>query len=139
MAKYNPQGMRFQERRQEAIEGEVAEMHPAPDNIPPDVWRLIQDNGRIATRRLNELLTSARFHRLKASEQAKLISLAQTRAYGAPQAATKRVAKTVLHINDATAAALPDMASRTSLPEYASNPETRPVSDLQEDLGSDRS
>lgn len=105
-----------------SVEIEMGEIIPLnqPDNIPSDVWALIQENGRLATERLNELLNSTRFHRLKASDQAKLIQLAQDRAYGRPDPGVKRTIKTVSHeIHDATAYSLRDLQSRLALPEYS--------------------
>lgn len=101
------------------VEAEIVQLNQ-PDNIPHDVWLLIQENGRLATERLNELLNSQRFHRLKASDQAKLIQLAQDRAYGRPDPGVKRTIKTVSHeMSDATAHSLRLLTDRTSLPEYA--------------------
>ena len=102
-----------------AVEAEIVQLNQ-PDNIPHDVWNLIQENGRLATERLNELLNSQRFHRLKASDQAKLIQLAQDRAYGRPDPGVKRSIKTVSHeMSDATAASLRALSGRMTLPEYS--------------------
>lgn len=92
--------------------------HAAPEHVPDDVWQVMQENGRQATQRLQELLTSARFHRLKTSDQARLIALAQERAYGKPDPGVKRSVKVHAHVSDATALALAKAADRTRLPEY---------------------
>lgn len=116
-----------------AVEIELGEIVPLnqPDNIPSDVWALIQDNGRVATERLSELLNSQRFHRLKASDQAKLIQLAQDRAFGRPDPGVKRTIKTVSHeIHDATAHSLRNLQTRLTLPEYSRARRTDDAPDL---------
>ena len=87
-----------------------------PDNIPADVWNLIQESGRVATERLHELLVSTRFTRLRSSDQARLIKLAQDRAYGAP-ANSKSEQKNSAYI-DVTAEELGSIADKSELPEY---------------------
>ena len=104
----------------EQVEAEIEEHSLRPDDIPADVWELIQENGRLATERLNEILASPRFTRLRAGDQAKLIALAQNRAYGMPK--TNNAAATANRkrggLMDATASELRDLASRAALPEY---------------------
>lgn len=107
------------ERKQEVredLEGVVGPMDAPPDGIAPETWNLIKENGHLATVRLNEILNSKRFHRLSASSQARLIQLAQDRAFGKP-IAQKAVTKSLV-ITDATARALADQAQRAALPEY---------------------
>ena len=109
---------------QEEIENEIAGLPQnyahKEEHIPDDVWEIIQDNGRLATKRLNELLTSHRFHRYKASDQAKLISLAQDRAYGKPNPGIKKVVKATIDLGskDATNASIKNLRDRLRLPEY---------------------
>lgn len=89
------------------------------DRIPDDVWDIMQDTGRVATQRLLELLNSTRFHRLRTSDQAKLIQLAQDRAYGRADNGVKRTIKAVITADsDATATALARMNTRAILPEF---------------------
>ena len=100
-----------------ALEGEVERMDSRPDDISAEVWDMIQENGELATTRLNEILSSPRFLRIRASDQAKLIALAQNRAYGSPKqnrADNKRSGKLV----DVTAHELGELAQRATLPEY---------------------
>lgn len=100
---------------------QVVEFKGQSDNerISDQDWLLIQENGSLATLRLNELLKSKRFHRLKASEQARLIQLAQDRAYGRPDPGIKRSVKLTLSAGaDATAQALADLTHKARLPEY---------------------
>lgn len=99
---------------------EIQEMALKPDDIPAEVWAMIQENGELATRRLNEILGSPRFARLRAGDQAKLIALAQNRAYGMPKtnnaaSAGKRRGTS----GDVTATELRQLASRAALPEYS--------------------
>lgn len=104
-----------------AVEAEVQDMSPKPDDIPHDVWELIQETGELATRRLHEIISGPRFMRLRAGDQAKLIALAQNRAYGMPKqnnAATAGGKKRAL-AGDVTASELQAMADRTVLPEYS--------------------
>ena len=121
--KISQQIQRLNETLESDVELEAATDRPEivqlnqPDNIPKDVWDMIQDNGRVATQRLNELLNSPRFHRLRAGEQAKLIQLAQDRAYGRPEQGQKRITKTVSHeLSDETARALRNAQTRMNLP-----------------------
>lgn len=101
-----------------AIVVELEEMNAKPDDIPADVWQMIQENGRIATERLNEILTSPRFMRLKAGDQAKLIALAQSRAYGNPKTSGAGEAKRRVGRGDVVADELHKLAYRATLPEY---------------------
>lgn len=91
-----------------------------PDDVPEDVWRQIQDNGRLATELLGQILESPRFLRYRPSEQAKLIALAQNRAYGMPKAAvnTQANGKRRAGSMDVTQHALNNLVSRATLPEY---------------------
>lgn len=86
-----------------------------PDNIDNDTWLLIQDNGRLATERLNEILSSPRFSRMRPGDQAKLIKLAQDRAYGLPASNKGENKRPIV---DVTAKELRDKANRAALPEY---------------------
>jgi len=97
---------------------EVGELTPLgkPDNVPADVWALVQDNGRLATERLNEILSSTRFHRMKASDQARFIKLAQDRAYGQPGQVNDNKKGVIV---DLTAQEMAKLAKRADLPEYA--------------------
>ena len=107
------------EAHKEAMANEIEEMSFKPDDIPADVWNLIQENGRLATERLNEILSSPRFARLRPGDQAKLITLGQNRAYG--QARTNNAAannKRRVSASDVTATELRDLANRSTLPEY---------------------
>lgn len=101
------------------VENNVVEvMDFRPDNISQEVWDLIQENGELATRRLNEILHSPRFPRLRASDQAKLIALAQNRAYGMPHNNNATGSKRSGSVSDVTQAELNDLAARAALPEY---------------------
>jgi hypothetical protein len=107
------------EKQAAAVEAEVQEMAIKPDDIPNDVWELIQENGALATQRLNEILSSPRFTRLRAGDQAKLIALAQNRAYGMPKQNTAAMnGKNRGLAGDVTASELRDLAARAALPEY---------------------
>jgi len=117
--KENQAGGDDQASRQLASELAELSSPTRPDDIPPDVWSLIQDNGRLATERLNEILNDPRFIRYSPAAQAKLIQLAQDRAYGRANPGVKRVEKRVSHeLADATAASLNRAKSRLHLPEY---------------------
>lgn len=89
-----------------------------PEHIDADTWALIQDTGRLACERLYAILSDPKFLRLRAGDQAKLIALAQTRAYGI--AVAKKEAKRG-RIIDVTAEQLRDTAVRAALPEYRKN------------------
>ena len=102
----------------EVESGEVRVMDFRPDNISQEVWDLIQENGELATMRLNEILSSPRFHRIRASDQAKLIALAQNRAYGMPQMAAKDASKRQAGSSDVTQAELNNLVYKATLPEY---------------------
>lgn len=102
------------QEEEKAVEGEVTQLGQ-PDHIDADTWALIQDTGRLASERLYEILSSPKFTRLRAGDQAKLIKLAQDRAYGAV-AAKKEVKK--FHHLDVTAEHLNDLVKRARLPEY---------------------
>lgn len=86
-----------------------------PDNIDSETWDLIQETGKLATERLYEILASPRFLRLRAGDQAKVIKIAQDRAFGVP---TSNRESTKRPIIDITAKALTDLARRAALPEY---------------------
>ena len=101
----------------EAVEN-VEEMSAKPDDIPADVWNLIQENGRLATERLHQILSSPKFTRLRAGDQAKLIALAQNRAYGNPKVSGAGEAKKKVGRHDVIANELAQQAYRASLPEY---------------------
>ncbi len=101
-----------------ALEGEVERLDSRPDDITAEVWDLMQENGELATQRLNEILTSTRFLRLRASDQAKLIALAQNRAYGSPKQNRDNENRRGGKLIDATASELGDLLRRASLPEY---------------------
>ena len=109
----------MQEREEAAVEKEIEQMATKPDDVPADVWELIQDNGRLATQRLNSLLSSPRFARFKVADQAKLIALAQDRAYGKAKTNSAAIeAKRRSSAVDATAASLNELARKAALPEY---------------------
>ena len=100
------------------VVGEIELLDGRPDNIPKKTWDLIKENGHLATTRLNEILRSPRFSRLKAGDQAKLIALAQNRAYGNPVAHKQDTGKKRGNMKDVINAELDNMAMRTNLPEY---------------------
>lgn len=103
----------------EKLEAEIETLDFRPDNIDAETWGIILENGRLATERLNEILRSPSFVRLKAADKAKLIQLAQNRAYGLPaQNKLADTGKRKAGIGDVTAAELRDLASRAALPEY---------------------
>lgn len=105
---------------EEKVEAEVTELFTKPDDIPSDVWNLIQENGRLATERLNSLLSSPRFARYKVADQAKLIAMAQDRAYGKARTNSAAVeAKRRGGMFDATAEAMSELSRRAQLPEYS--------------------
>ena len=118
----------LQAKELKALDGEVfsdpapLDVIPLTDNmlIPHDVWQLMQQNGQLATTRLNEMLQAHNFYRLKGSEQTRLIALAQDRAYGKSDAGIKRTIKTTVSVQmrDATAQTLAKLDVRASLPEY---------------------
>lgn len=107
---------------QEALEVEVEAISMRPADVPADVWDLIQDNGRLATERLNDLLKSPRFMRYKPADQARLIALAQNRAYGTPKSNRADTNKRRGGMTDVTAASLRGLVSRATLPEYRQTP-----------------
>lgn len=114
---------------------EVGEVTPLgkPDNVPADVWALVQDNGRLATERLNEILGSPRFHRMKASDQARFIKLAQDRAYGQPGQANDGNKKGL--VIDITAQEMAKLAKRAELPEYMRKDQNVRVHGQDEEAG----
>lgn len=98
------------------VASEVLTYIGKPDEMPADVWELVQENGRVATERLHEILTSERFKRLRSSDQAKLIKLAQDRAYGVPAASKPN--KSEGGVIDMTSEQMRSLAKRATLPEY---------------------
>lgn len=108
----------------QAVEGEIEELNARPDDIPKEVWDLMQENGRIATERLHEILSSPRFMRYKPADQAKLITLAQNRAYGMPKTNNAANSRKRGSAFDVTAAELHDLARRALLPEYKGAPQS---------------
>jgi len=103
----------------EEVRAEIEEDTLRPADIPADVWQIVQDNGRLATERLNELLASPRFMRFRPGDQAKLIALAQNRAYGTPKSNSSSTQKGKRGAaSDVTATVLRDLVERTTLPEY---------------------
>lgn len=101
-----------------AVEAEVEQINSRPDDIPKETWDLMQENGKIATERLYEALTSPSFSRMRAGDKAKLIALAQNRAYGMPKAARAADNKRRGGFTDMTAKELGNLAHRATLPEY---------------------
>ena len=101
-----------------ALSGELDRLDGKPETIPQHVWDLMRENGELATRRLNELLRSPRFSRLKAGDQAKLIALAQERAYGKTAAPKQENSRKRGGMKDVINSELDNMAYRTTLPEY---------------------
>ena len=99
------------------VDAEVEEMSSRPDDVPADVWALIQENGRVATERLNDLLVSPKFARLRVGDQARLIALAQNRAYGTPKSNRGEAVKRRGSV-DVTQSELANLVSRATLPEY---------------------
>jgi len=114
------------------VEGEVERMDNRPDHIDKDTWDLMQENGRLATERLNEILASPKFTRLRPSDQAKLIALAQNRAYGVPLNYKTDMGKRAGKFSDVTATALRELATRAALPEYKATPMTVETNDEDE-------
>ena len=113
-----------------AVADEIEEMNARPDDMPADVWHLVQENGRLATEKLNAILSSPRFARLRPGDQAKLIALAQNRAYGQPKTNSGAIAGKRRGLSsDVTATELRDLASRTSLPEYSRLPKSAAIED----------
>jgi len=93
----------------------AAETLPKPAAIPPRTWQVLQEAGEKAAERLRDLLASQAFAKMKPTDQARLIELALTRAYGAP--VSRSIAVTATSDSaDAVAAVLARMAS-APLPE----------------------
>lgn len=102
-----------------AVDGElVGPVTPAAQDIPPHVWRLLQDAGEVAAQRLVQILRSPAFATYAPSAQRGLIELALTRAYGLPVRKALNVNLTTSDA-DAVAASLADLAQ--NLPEHARN------------------
>lgn len=102
-----------------AVEAEVERLDGRPDNIDAETWELIQDTGREACARLYEIITGPRFHRIRAGDQAKLIALAQNRAFGMPMVTkSPEIGRRKGSMLDVTASELRDQAARALLPEY---------------------
>ena len=100
-----------------SLEHEVERLNVKPDDVPAHVWDLILENGELATVRLNEILSSPKFLRIRAGDQAKLIALAQNRAYGTPK--QNRIdPKKGGQLIDVTAHELGKLVERAALPEY---------------------
>lgn len=101
-----------------AAVGELEAMDGRPETIPKHVWAIMRENGELATKQLNSLLRSPKFPRLSASDQAKLITLAQNRAYGTPQSGVAKQRKSRAGSGDIVQAELDSLVYRASLPEY---------------------
>jgi hypothetical protein len=100
-----------------AVDREVAQIYKPgkPDHVDDQTWDLIQETGREACARLHEIITGPRFSRLRAGDQAKLIKLAQERAFGT--IISNRAEKKAVRTNT-TAEELGKLADRARLPEY---------------------
>lgn len=59
-------------------------------SVPDHVWSILQQAGDIASQHLLNLLADKRFPALPVKEQARIIELALTRAYGSPDGAVRR-------------------------------------------------
>lgn len=105
------------EEEREQVRAEGLTYIGKPDEMPADVWELVQENGRVATERLHEILTSERFKRLRPGDQAKLIKLAQDRAYGLPTSAKPANNKAGAVI-DMSSEEMRQLADKSRLPEY---------------------
>lgn len=105
-------------QQREQVDQEIERLDFRPDDIDADTWALIQENGRLATERLYQILSSPKFLRLRAGDQAKLISLAQNRAYGMPKTNKAEDGRRKGTFKDVTAEALNSLVHRASLPEY---------------------
>lgn len=114
------------------VDAEVETLDFRPDNIDADTWALIQEGGRLATERLVEILSSPKFMRLRAGDQAKLIALAQNRAYGLPQTNRFDSGKRKGQSTDVVAAELRALVDRTTLPEYRGVKSTVDIDDAEE-------
>jgi len=108
----------IEEENAVVVASELERLDGRPDTIPQHVWDLIRENGELATTRLNELLRSPRFSRYKVADQAKLIALAQDRAYGKPSAPKQTGGRRKGGSRDVVNTELDNMAYRTTLPEY---------------------
>lgn len=93
------------------------EPQASPDGIPAETWALLRSAGHTAAERLDTMLKSSSFNRLKASDQARLVELALNRAYGPP---VKREMSLTLSgdVSDAVATSLARLSS-VDLPEIA--------------------
>ena len=93
------------------------------ERIPPHVWAILQASGEKAASRLFDLLHSAKFDKLAPRDQAAMINLALTRAYGQADAPVKREVKVKLSnaSADAVSAALERLAGSVTLPEHTHN------------------
>lgn len=117
LERHKDEAMPTHEDIRESIAAEALTYIGKPDEMPADVWELVQENGRVATERLHEILTNDRFKRLRPGDQAKLIKLAQDRAYGLPSAAKANNTKGGAVI-DMTSEEMRELAGRAQLPEY---------------------
>ena len=102
-----------------SVKAKTQEVSHAPPDIPRHVWKMLQEGGELAAERLLEMLNLANFHELKATEKARLIDMALTRAYGLP---VRRSVNVELQSEnaDAVAAALADL--HAALPESEKRP-----------------
>lgn len=110
-----------QEAVAQQIEAEVETevMSFRPDEIPAEVWETIQENGKLATERLHAILSSPKFMRYRPGDQAKLIKLAQDRAYGLPKSGnTQSSGKRSGIARDVTQHELNALVAKATLPEY---------------------
>ena len=62
---------REQEQITEGLDGELVPFKP--DNIDAETWDLMQENGRLATEKLNKILRSPGFLRMRPGDQVKII------------------------------------------------------------------
>lgn len=115
-----------------AVSDELERLDFKPDDIPSDVWDLIQENGRVATERLHDILLSPRFMRFRPGDQAKLIALAQNRAYGTPKQNRVDDNKRRGAMVDVTANELGRLVERSALPEYKRSISATVIEDAEE-------
>ncbi len=106
------------------VTGEVIDFtseieNPVNDRVPDAVWDMMQQAGVEATHRLAEMLEPHRFDKMQPKDQMRLISMAQDRAFGRPDAGVKRsVSVNISAGDDAVAASLSRLDAARDLPEY---------------------
>lgn len=90
-------------------------------SVPDNIWECFQESGALAAAHLNLMLRDPRFARLRVNDQARIMELAFSRAYGASDGAVRKNMHIMVSPEEAKGFnALTDMSQKAKkgLPEF---------------------